>query len=265
MARMEYFGTFPTTEYDIGKDNKTRTVTNIMKRVGIRGDFTKLLPTYYKRVLSVDQRPDTAADHIYGEAKQHWILMHMNGIVDPYYDWVVPYKEMDSYINAKYPNKVILFRDTHFTDSTYGTIDPAPLKRFFIKDEVIREYQSDGTVLDGVGTVVKFDPTLIQLTYSVTSGVFNNPEGSNNYVKGDDSGAVGLLTPSITIEREAIHHYENADGIEVGRLTTPTPLEILNEAFEHTRNETKREILSLRDVYITQFEEEFAEKINPNE
>ena len=87
MARMEYFGTFPTTEYDIGKDNKTRTVTNIMKRVGIRGDFTKFLPTYYKRVLSIDQRPEIAADHIYGEAKHHWILMHMNKTVAPYYDF----------------------------------------------------------------------------------------------------------------------------------------------------------------------------------
>lgn len=264
MARMEYFGTFPTTEYDIGKDGKTRTVTNIMKRVGIRGDFTKFLPTYYKRVLNTDQRPEIAADHIYGEAKQHWILMHLNKTVDPYYDWVIPYQEMDAYINAKYPNKVILFRSTHFTDSTYGSFDPAPLKRFFTKGEVIREYHSNGTLLDGVGTVVTFDPTLIQLTYSVTSGVFNNPDGSNNYVKGDDSGAVALIT-RVSNERASTHHYENADGIEVGRSTTPTPSEILNEAFEHTRNETKREILSLRDAYITQFEEEFAEKINPNE
>ena len=71
-------------------------------------------------------------------------------------------------------------------------------------------------MLDGVGTVVTFDPTLIQLTYSVTSGVFNNPDGSNNYVKGDDSGAVALIT-RVSNERASTHHYENADGIEVGR------------------------------------------------
>ena len=78
MARMEYFSTFPTVEYDMGKDNKTRTVTNIMRRVGIRGDFLKLLPTYYKQVLTTDQRPEMAADHLYGEAaklfcsKRNW-------------------------------------------------------------------------------------------------------------------------------------------------------------------------------------------------
>ena len=260
MARMEYFGTFPTMEYDIGKDGKTRTVTNIMKRVGIRGDFTKFLPTYYKRVLNTDQRPEMAADHIYGEAKQHWILMHLNKTVDPYYDWVIPYQEMDAYINAKYPNKVILLVSSHFTDSSYGAVDPSPLKRFFTKGEVIREYQSDGTALDAIGTVVSFDPTLQQITFNVTTSGFT----TSNFVKGDDSGGLGSIS-SVTTEREAIHHYENADGIEVGRLTTPTPSGILNEAFEHTRNETKREILSLRDAYITQFEEEFAEKINPNE
>ena len=123
MARMEYFSTFPTTEYDMGKDGKTRTVANIMRRVGIRGDFLKLLPTYYKQVLTTDQRPEMAADHLYGEAKNHWVLMHLNKTIDPYYDWVIPYKEMDSYINIKYPNKVILLVAGHFTDSSYGVVD----------------------------------------------------------------------------------------------------------------------------------------------
>tara|TARA_Y100000310_G_C20680447_1_gene815601 strand:+ start:1317 stop:2099 length:783 start_codon:yes stop_codon:yes gene_type:complete len=260
MARMEYFGTFPTTKYDMGKDSKTRTVTDIMRRVGIRGDFINLLPTYHKRVLATDQRPEMAADHIYGQAKQHWVLMLLNRTVDPYYDWVIPYNEMDSYINLKYSNKVILLVSNHFIDSSYGAVDPTPLKRFFVKDEVVREYQADGTALDGVGTVISFDPTMQQITYSVTSGTFT----ASNYIKGDDSGAVGSIS-GVTIEREAIHHYENTDGIEVGRSTIPAPSEILNEAYEHTRNETNREILSLRDTYITQFEEEFAEKINPDE
>ena len=260
MARMEYFSTFPTTEYDMGKDNKTRTVTNIMRRVGIRGDFLKLLPTYYKQVLTTDQRPEMAADHLYGEAKNHWVLMHLNNTIDPYYDWIIPYKEMDSYINMKYPNKVILLVASHFTDSSYGAVDPSPLKRFFVEDEVIREYQADGTVLDAVGTVVSFDPTMQQITFSVTTSGFT----TSNFVKGDDSGAVGNVS-SVTIERESIHHYENADSIEVGRSSVPAPSAVLNEAFEHTRNETKREILSLRESYLTQFEEEFAEKINPNE
>ena len=99
-----------------------------------------------------------------------------------------------------------------------------------------------------------------QITFSVTTSGFT----TSNFVKGDDSGAVGNIS-SVTIEREAIHHYENADSIEVGRSTIPEPSAILNEAFEHMRNETKREILSLRESYLTQFEEEFAEKINPNE
>ena len=39
---IEYFDTFPRVSYDMGKDNKTREVTDILKRVGIRGDFNAI-------------------------------------------------------------------------------------------------------------------------------------------------------------------------------------------------------------------------------
>ena len=165
---IEYFDTFPRVGYDMGKDNKTREVTDILKRVGIRGDFKNLLPSYYQSVLSANERPEIASYTNYGDIFSHWVLLHMNSITDPYHDWIMEESVLNEFIDLKYPDKILLLDSTHHSDTTYGAVDPLA-KRFFVTGEVIKEYQADGTLLDGTGTVVDFDATLIQVTYKSVS------------------------------------------------------------------------------------------------
>ena len=82
---IDYFGTFPKLNYDMDKDNKTKEVTDILRRVGMRGDFDKLLPSYYKDILASNQRPEIASYLTYGDIFSHWILLHLNRVVDPYH------------------------------------------------------------------------------------------------------------------------------------------------------------------------------------
>ena len=135
-------------------------------------------------------------------------------------------------------------------------------KSFFIalgyKGEVIKEYLADGTLLNGTGTVVDFDATLIQLTYKLTGNAFD----VGAFVKGDDSGAVGKITTSgVTTERLGVHHYESDDGIIVGRSHTGASA-ITNETFENNENEKKREIMMLETRYLQKFEQNFEELMN---
>ncbi len=252
---IDYFDTFPKVSYDMGKDNKTRDVTDILKRIGIRGDFKGLLPSYYKHILTTSERPELSAYSAFGDIFSHWVLLHMNTVTDPYHDWIMEETVMNEFINLKYPDSSLLLDSTHHSDATYGAVDPSA-KRFFVKGEVIKEYQADGTALDGVGTVVDFDATLIQITYKLTSGGFDEAD----YVKGDDSGAVGEIA-GVTTERVGVHHYESADGIEVGRSHSGASA-ITNETFEFNENEKKREIMMLQGNYLQQFEQNFEDVIN---
>ncbi|MAG26787.1 hypothetical protein CMI47_14695 [Candidatus Pacearchaeota archaeon] len=257
---IDYFDTFPRVDYDMGKDNKTRSVTNLLKRIGIRGDFKNLLPTYYKSILSASERPELSAYTTYGDIFSHWVLLHMNTVTDPYHDWVMEETVLNEFVDLKYPDSSLLLESTHHSDTTYGAVDPST-KRFFVKGEVIKEYQADDTLLNGVGTVVDFDATLIQITYKLTSGSFDDADQySGSYVKGDDSGAVGKLA-GVTTERLGVHHYESADGIEVGRSHNGA-LAITNETFENNENEKKREIMILQGNYLQQFEQNFEDMMN---
>ena len=254
---IDYFGTFPKLNYDMDKDNKTKEVTDILRRVGIRGDFDKLLPSYYKDILASNQRPEIASYLTYGDIFSHWILLHLNRVVDPYHDWVMEERVLHEFIDLKYPNNCLLLESSHHSDTTYGDVDPSA-KRFFVKGETIKEYQSDGTLLNATGTVVDFDATLIQLTYKLTNSAFD----AGAYVKGDDSGAVGrIATGGVTTERLGVHHYESSDGIIVGRSHSGASA-ITNETFEVSENDKKREILILNTDYISVFESNFEGLMN---
>ena len=99
--------------------------------------------------------------------------------------------------------------------------------------------------------VKSFQASIIQLNISTTTPL---QWGANNFVKGDDSGAVGKIY-GVTNERDGVHHYENDDGIEVGR-TAANATAVTNAEYEMTLNDSKREVLTLRDTYLPQFEAE---------
>ena len=86
---MNYFATLPSKTYDIEKDKKYRTVTDIGKRVGIRSDMNDIIPSYYKTSVVAAERPELVSDSIYGDVNYHWVLMQLNNVIDPYYDWVM--------------------------------------------------------------------------------------------------------------------------------------------------------------------------------
>ena len=103
---VKYFDSFPKIEYKMGEDDTTL-ATDVTRRVGIRKDFTKLISSYYKHVLTTEDRPEVVADIAYDRSDRHWILLHANEVVDPYHDWIKTANELEEYVDARYPNRYI--------------------------------------------------------------------------------------------------------------------------------------------------------------
>jgi hypothetical protein len=100
-----YFYNFPTTYY-INTDDNTDldVVTDITKRIGFEQEFKKNSAAYFKIVVTDDDTPEILAHKFYDDVEKHWIILMMNDIVDPQFDW--PMKEPDLYkfIESKYAN-----------------------------------------------------------------------------------------------------------------------------------------------------------------
>ena len=265
MPQIRYFDSFPTIQYDMYKDKKTREVDDILRRVRIREDFKDLVATYSTGELVEGERPDIVATKQYGRPELHYILMMLNGVVDPYHDWVKDYKTLENYILQKYPDRSLLFTDAS-----------RDVDEILLVNETITGSPSGAT-----GTVVKFDMSLLQLTSKLTSTA---NFASGDTITGGTSADSVVVSGTPTYEWDGVHHYEmqqeqsagttnhfivdntvttmkvvddlNDNAVTLYNLTTVT-----NYDYETNKNEQKRKILLLDEGHVAQFEQEFKDKI----
>jgi len=265
MPEIRYFDSFPTIDYDMYRNKKTREVVDILRRVRIREDFKDLVATYSSGELVEGERPDIVATKQYGRPELHYILMMLNGVVDPYHDWVKDYKTMENYILQKYPDRSLLFTDAS------RAVD----ERLLVNETIT------GSPSGATGTVVKFDMSLLQLTYQLTSTA---NFASGDTITGGTSADSVVVSGTPTYEWDGVHHYEmqqeqsagttnhfivdntvttmklvddlNDNAVTLYNLTTVT-----NYDYETNKNEQKRKILLLDEGHVAQFEQEFKDKI----
>ena len=265
MPQIRYFDSFPTIQYVMYKDKKTREGVDILRRVRIREDFKDLVATYSSGELVEGERPDIVATKHYGRPELHYILMMLNGVVDPYHDWVKDDKTMENYIKQKYPDRSLLFTDAS-----------RAVDEILLVNETITGSPSGAT-----GTVVRFDMSLLQLTYKLTS---TTNFASGDTITGSTSNDSVVVDGTPTYEWDGVHHYEmqqeqaggvtnhfivdstvttmklvddlSNNAVSLYNLTT-----ITNYDYEVNKNEKKRKILLLDEGYVAQFEQEFKEKV----
>jgi|TARA_Y100000310_G_scaffold302530_1_gene339957 hypothetical protein len=256
-----YFNNFPTLEYNMDSTENTTTVTDVFRRIGIRKGLGDFITNYYKRILNTSERPEVASFGEYGTPDKHWIMMMVNNIEDPYYDWILNDEQMDKFVATKYSGKTIVFPTSHLSDGSYGDVDSDPIERFFMVGERVTEHlvNGDETGDHTIGTVTEFDPTNLNLTYSVVSGTFGVGSEVDNFVKGVDSGAVGKIS-SISNHTDAPHHYEDSDSNITDRSGTASI--VTNRGYEMGENEKKRTVNVLMPEFASRFDEELKNTIN---
>ena len=237
----------PKIEYDVKGDGNGKTVTNILKRVGVRKNLEEHLTNYYKEINTDASRPEMLAFENYRDANAHWILMLINNVVDPYYDWVLDPRALDEIIQKKYPNKVIQLPSNYYTGGG----------KLFQKGEKISDGSQEKTVL-------YFDADLRQITIDATPSY---SDGAT--ITGASSSASFTWNSNLLInERSAVHHYEKPDpndstkgsGIIVSSSYSGA-VAIGNDEYETNKNEEKRNISIVSMGNVPTIEENYLEEI----
>jgi hypothetical protein len=97
----KYFNYFPKTLYT--SDTETGVVvTNIISRFAFEKSYRENSAVYYEYDIQDSDTPEIIAHKMYGNSERHWIVLMMNEIVDPQYDWPLDQRTIISYINDKY-------------------------------------------------------------------------------------------------------------------------------------------------------------------
>ena len=110
---MLYFTPFPTIQYKIPNSTKLISVTDITRRFSLT-DFIKKNNVAFDIYFVQDgERPDSVAYDYYGDVSMDWLILLVNEIHDPYFQWVLSYDEFDSYLKDKYGSIEYTQREIH--------------------------------------------------------------------------------------------------------------------------------------------------------
>jgi len=272
---MEYFKYFPVIEYENNQ------VVNILARVKLRDYLKKNTYIYQPYTLKDFDRPDTLADHYYGNFKYAWLIFYANDIYDPVKDWVLDNDNFYKYLNHKYQEtsyatgkQYSVDDKVQFNSLLYGCIES------YLADNVISGvrfsdnqfkrlagYWNTGTILPGQygffyssylpdqGSYFQITtPTSTELTVSGTL-----PLGADSVIVMDSSKwqLIGDLRPGYAVAAQTIKEYRNENNLVVDSTYTGTKTPISYFDYEYDANEAKRNIKLIDSRYVPQILQEF--------
>ena len=97
----KYFSYFPKTLYTLDSSN-VDAVTSIVSRFGFESSFKDNTAVYYEYNVQDSDTPEIIANKFYGDSEKHWVVLMLNQIVDPQFDWPLDQRTIISFINEKY-------------------------------------------------------------------------------------------------------------------------------------------------------------------
>ena len=99
-----YVSSIPNVDYDINgtQPNQFRSVTNIMQRIRFKPSVLENITDYYPYYVREGERPDIVSFNTYGTVAYSYLILLVNDIVDPLFDWPLPSRQFENYIIEQY-------------------------------------------------------------------------------------------------------------------------------------------------------------------
>lgn len=229
-----YFAAFPLTYYSLENDaSNVKVVTNITQRVTLSDELKNNYGLYDEYDIKDGETPEIIADKFYNNPQLHWIVLHTNDILDPRYDWLLPYDKLVKFCEGKYAN---VNGTHHFEDSNSNYV---------------------------VGNVYLFSSN--EFSNLETSNVITNISGTGTgYIaaKNNNSNIIVNVTVGGFNAGDVLSLAGNSQvnaNITSTEIITGTP--ITNLIYEDRVNESKRKIKILKPQYVNNVVNDFKKKL----
>ena len=240
-------------------------------------------------------RPEVFADRVYGDSKKHWLILDMNNITNPFYDWVLAPQSFDNYMEEKYPGYSLFLTnvdgDEGFTGSFLRNAVVFPTGSTLVAEQpsVVDPYR--------FALVSSYDPSQCKLVLEITKDSVWIP-AVGEYVAGTNVDALGIIhyyvgkIAKVQDSPYALHHFEDTNGNILNPLLpyslqnqyfdssadtgftfgdtllgkymfeSETTYLIINRDHEIEENEANRQVTLVSKRFLSDVEEQIAEKLN---
>lgn len=141
------FDRWPTVSYDLKKNGKPLELTNITLRFKINELLRDKSVVMYDYDVQDGERPDIIAYKYYDDETLDWVILLINNIIDPQFEWPLDDRSFERYMRKK-----------------YGSLETAK-QTVHVYEKILREQSVlfDGTIIPEKRVVVDKD------TYDLTS------------------------------------------------------------------------------------------------
>ena len=204
---MAFFRQFPKANYDFEANGVITKIIDIFRTVKADSIFLDDMSTYQYYQVRNGERPDVVSSILYGTPEYYWTFFVINEhLKTGLSGWPMGATEFEDYIGLEYSGTVI---DTEPTvvktpDGTILRYDNSLAGRFAINETIT------GATSLATGILKEKNVPMSQLILGSVSGNFREPET----VTGSTSGS-SVVTSQVYLHREAPHHYEDSNGLEV--------------------------------------------------
>jgi hypothetical protein len=183
----KYFNYFPKTFYTSNSDSiGVDSVTNIIARFAFENSLKENSIAFYPYQVQDSDTPEIIAHKFYGNSERHWIVLLLNDIIDPQFDW--PFKS----------DTLIKFIDEKYTANGAANTPAQSGLAWAISENNIQGYFKVITTTANDGTITTEKITIDANTYA------NVTTGSNTYTT-QAGESVRVVT---TKETQSYYTYE---------------------------------------------------------
>ena len=245
---MSYFSRFRTRQYTFNTKLKTfssKEITDITNRGKIIKFFQKdrVYDMNY-RVVEDGEKPETIAYKEYGDINLYWVILLLNEIKNPSFEWPKNSVQLNEYVDEKYKGSSLFLNV--FTGSSNNETETSISCRCEVELLSVGDYlisTGDSVRVTNIfgseftGEVVEFNTNIGELVVNFTSNDFSSDEIAadiSNYssininTKKENQEPVTLdikpfLMKFYTKRKNSIHHFEK-NGNHIDFLT---PLELI--------------------------------------
>tara|TARA_B100001939_G_scaffold166947_1_gene143999 strand:- start:362 stop:1087 length:726 start_codon:yes stop_codon:yes gene_type:complete len=217
----EFFKNFPEVQYQL--DGKVIYIKDFFRKSRVDQEAVKSLINYTYYELEEGERPDIAADKLYGNSDLHWTFFLVNDF-ENYYDWFKDATSFESYISKKYPGQIAIASQS--TDIVARKTAVGDTSNKFLLGEKV-------TSVSGEGRVILVEPEHNRIAIDGKGFV------ANETITGKVS--TKSFTPTSVIDhRDGVAYYKNGSlrkNTESSGYTS-----VSNYDDEYEKNEAKRKI-----------------------
>ena len=135
-----YFRTIPKIRYTLDNKKSIQVVTDIFRRVQIRESIASNMSYFDEYDIADGETPEIIADQLYGDSTLHWIVLLVNNIIDPRYDWPLTQANLAEYCIDKYGSNNI-YAPHHYENAdgirvNAGTAMSIAISNFQFEDDI---------------------------------------------------------------------------------------------------------------------------------